>query len=121
MQKKDIKQGMVVKTRNNELYMCFDKFNSNGEYIGEVYKGPKLIKFPLFDKNGFSGWNPLEDYREDLTMGPNYKDFDIMEVFGFSKNGELLSIWKRSIETVMTIAEIESKLGIKNLKVVSEK
>ena len=30
-------------------------------------------------------------------------------------------IWKRPEEVVMTISEIEEKLGIKNLKVVSEK
>ncbi len=106
--KADLKDGMVVKVRKGIFYMYFQKW---GRLVSD------------------DGHLDIKDYNEDLTL-KNLVVFDIVQVyelndiysFKFSKSSCTMNlIWERPVEVVMTISEIEEKLGIKNLKVVSEK
>lgn len=116
--KADLKDGMVVKVRSGRFYMYFQKWG-------------RLVRD--------DGHLDIKDYNEDLTfkrttttLGANGAErmFDIVQVyelddiysFKFSESSCTMNlIWERPEEVVMTISEIEEKLGIKNLKVVSEK
>lgn len=101
--KKDLKSGMVVKTRNNTMFLVVDD---------------KLIST--------AGFGRLTDYNDDLTVTA-LVGFDIMEVYdevncwgwGFSKGlsyveekkwGKL--IWKRDETKEITMQEIADKFGI---------
>ena len=74
----------------------------------------------------------LSSYNGDLTLsGRTNSIFDIVRVYSgkdicfLSKLEEGAKeenlLWEREIPTEMTIAEIEEKLGVKNLKIVKEK
>ena len=128
----DLRTGMVVKIRGSEKY----------ENIYESYV--VMIGIEIGDREtsvliNADSWIPLSKYMVSLQfMSGNemLSEFDIMEVyaprceasirlmlgsneFNFEKDYKLL--WKREEPTVeMTIAEIEKKLGIRNLKVVKE-
>lgn len=114
--KKDLKTGMVVKTKNNTMFLVV---------------GDKLIST--------TGFGLLNEYKDDLTINdqpdPDIQSgFDIIEVyddingwgFGFSralsyieekKYGKL--IWKRKEIKEVTMQEIADKLGIpvENLRI----
>lgn len=118
MRKSDLENGAIVETRNGEkfilLFNCCnfgdreDLFISleNGEYLN------------------FDGYN------KKLKKCSN-KKFDIMKVcqndyVGDNIRSHILKqneddwTWIREEETVMTISEIEEKLGISNLKIKKE-
>lgn len=109
--KMNLQDGMIVRTREGRYY---------------IY----LRTFGRFIRDG--GFNELNDYNDDLTNKNGIDIFDIMAVYStktinsldlrgqiVGKNASL--IWTRQKPVVMTISEIEEKLGIKNLKVVAEK
>ena len=130
----DLSTGMVVRLRGtkiagnaDELYLVMRGMKGNCAFAPDI----------LVRKNG---WIRLSEYDNNLLMIIRFKEevsqFDIMEVyaprceasvrlmlgsdeFNFEKDYKLL--WKRDEPAVeMTIAEIEKKLGIRNLKVVKE-
>lgn len=112
--KSDLKNGMLVKTRNGNSYIFI-------EY-------PDMHIFVRRD-----GYNRIGEYKEDLTInrGHNDDELDIIEVYEpvqyittLNIEQEIVKatlIWKREEVVEMTVSEIEKKLGIKNLKVVAEK
>lgn len=84
------------------------------------------------------GYNVIEHINEDLTYytsgwNNNCSKYDIVKVyrpttkfqysFTFFDEGELVFDRDRDCpkETIMTISEVEEKLGVKNLKIVKEK
>ena len=110
--KESLQDGMLVQTKEEDsnLYLVLhDKIVQSQCYIS------------------------LSRYNGDLTLknGRIDNDFDIVrvysgkDIFSLSKleNGvkEENLLWEREIPTEMTIAEIEEKLGVKNLKIVKEK
>lgn len=109
MKKSDLKFGMVVRYRNDDLrlYLPF-------------HKSDKLTNQPCFcaletDSDSFSD---VSNWNDDLTSKFRMSTLDIMEVFKIGKEGELEFVWKRPTETVMTISQIEKALQIKGLKIV---
>ena len=100
--KTDLKDGMIVRTADDDLYVVFKD---------------KLVDY--------TGYIKLDMYSDDLCHIHN-ADWTIIEVYDsklerldlkFIVEGKL-PIWKRCLSVEMTIAEIEEKLGIKNLKIV---
>lgn len=109
--KMNLQDGMIVRTRGGRYYIYLRTF---GRFIRD------------------NGFNELNDYNDDLTYKNGIDIFDIMAVYSIKtinsldlrgqivgKNASL--IWTRQEPVIMTISEIEEKLGIKNLKVVAEK
>lgn len=119
MTKSDLKDWMVVKTREGSNYMVDNTHN-------------------ILVSN--DGWMPLDQYSNDLLCITD-NDFDIVAVYevtrpfavrfymkgvcdmkGVYGDSCLQTIWERKEHpTEMTVAEIEEKLGIKNLKIIKEK
>ena len=109
--KMNLQDGMIVRTREGKYYIYLRTF---GRFIRD------------------DGFNKLSEYNDDLTSKTGINIFDIMAVYSTKtiSNLDLRSqitekdtslIWIRQEQVVMTISEIEKKLGIKNLKVVAEK
>lgn len=109
--KKDLKVGYVVKTRARGLYMV--AVNANEE---------------LVMANTSQGWMPLHGYNDDLTdsgrtslfVGTANENYDIVEVYGYSRNNcttvsvsteNRTLLWKREEPKEMTLEEIEKALG----------
>lgn len=115
MKKSDLKTGMVVETRNNAHFL--------------VMLNPDCEDRELIDFKG--GFMPLCDYDDDLTATNGDTEWDIVKVYQLDASicfiienaatamyGSKV-LWERPTEAVeMTIAEIEEKLGVKNLKIV---
>ena len=118
MKKNDLKNGAIVETRDGDklilLFACsyYDKSDNS------------LIS--LTDGT----WLSFAMYNDDLTHCAE-SDFDIMKVAQSEyvgndirnhvlKRNENDWTWVRGKETVMTISEIEEKLGISNLKIKKE-
>lgn len=108
--KAGLENGMIIKTVNDEYLMYFKEF---GKFIAN------------------DGFTSMGSYKDDLTNGVNH-EYDVVAIykltdlhnfddFGLAVKlyGEL--VWERPKPVEMTIAEIEKKLGIKNLKIVKEK
>lgn len=115
MKKSDLKTGMVVEVRNGEKYL--------------VMLNPDCVDRDLISFSG--GFMELSTYDDNLTDSSGDDDWDIVKVYRIGANicwilsnkdsamqgAEL--IWERTEEPVeMTIAEIEKRLGVKNLKIV---
>lgn len=115
MKKSDLKTGMVVETRNNEHFLVM---------LNPDCEDRNLINFT-------GGFMPLCEYDDDLTATDGDTEWDIVKVYqlgtsiyyiidnaAMAMSGSKV-LWERPAETVeMTIAEIEEKLGVKNLKIV---
>ena len=111
--KADLEDGMIMKLRDDRYYMYFKKFNKGVRYGGCI---------------------TLEGYNDDLIYNSPIdrcycKENDIVAVYSpenlnsldFKLQVKNLNlIWERPEEVVMTISEIEEKLGITNLKIVKE-
>lgn len=115
--KDDLKNGMLVKTRTNRVYLYL-------EYPDESCMHCVFVRD--------AGYISLDMFNYDLTVrGGNQDGFDIMKVYkpiDFITNlcldnqlGKAECVYKRETVVEMTIAEIEKKLGIKNLKIIKEK
>ena len=106
--KADLKDGMIMKTRDGRYYMYLKKFNRGVRYEGYI---------------------TLDDYDDDLTCYKYISDFDIVAVYN-PKDLTSLDfalevkyndpIWERPEKVRMTIKDIEEKLGIKNLEIIEE-
>lgn len=100
MNKRDLKDGMVVETREGNRYLV----------VGDI----------LMNLN-CKGFNLIEFYNDDLLCEDD-SCFDIMIIYNKvntldeAKN-EKDVYWEREWNTEMTISEIEKALGIKNLKI----
>ena len=101
----DLKNGMVVKTRDGKLGMIH---------------GARI----LFEKTH----TLLTDYKMDLTRNDDYRQLDIIAIYRsdrptslntFFRVDKLIKLWERAPEVEMTVAQIEEKLGYK-IKIVSE-
>lgn len=117
MKKSDLKSGAIVETRDGNKYILLLKTKS--------YDNGKAILVNLAD----GCYLPYSGYNEDLTH--NIKLSDIMKVCQYEYVGDNIRshilkqnendwTWIREEETVMTISEIEEKLGISNLKIKKE-
>lgn len=104
MKKSDLKNKMVVKTRNGNIYTIID---------GDMYR--------------YSGWVSMISYREDLTN--KLRDgYDIVEVYGKCRSLDIddfvkisQPIWKREEGAIeVTMDDIEEKFG-QPVKIVKEK
>lgn len=118
MKKSDLRSGMIVEFRNGKMDL--------------VMLNPDCVRRELISFDG--GFIGLDHYNEDLTYeGIDDEVWDIVKVYSLessichilSNTRETLKkkklIWERpEVSTEMTIAEIEAKLGIKNLKIIKE-
>lgn len=117
MKKSDLKSGAIVETREGNKYILL--LNT------KLYDDEKPILVNLADGCYLHYLN----YNEDLTH--DNKLLDIMKVCQHEYVGDNIRrhilkqnendwTWIREEETVMTISEIEKKLGISNLKIKKE-
>lgn len=122
MNKSDLKTGMMVVTRDGDKYMVM----LNVEYATEFKESLNVIVSE-------DGWMPLWRFSKDLKLNANdTSELDIVAVYSPKMTASLWKknikdddywecIWKREESPVeMTIAEIEKKLDIKNLKIIKE-
>lgn len=127
MLKSSLKTGMIVVTRDGGEYMVM---------LNVVYYGIRHHVTDVCVSKTGTGWLRLSIYNEDLTIiNKNYtnaNELDIVAVYAPTQPSSLWSkhitdkhywecVWKREESPVeMTVAEIEAKLGIKNLKIIKE-
>ena len=118
MKKSDLKNGAIVELRNGDKYiLLFDCCNGRDrdDLLISLNEGGYLY---------FSSYNKSLEDKDD-------KYFDIMKVCQYEYVGDNIRshilkqnendwIWIREEETVMTISEMEEKLGISNLKIKKE-
>ena len=118
MRKSNLDNGAIVELRNGDKYILLFNCCTFGN------------KKDLFISLDDGCYLQLSDYDENLNNCSN-KKFDIMKVCRnkyvgsnirnhISKQNEDDWTWIREEETVMTISEIEEKLGISNLKIKKE-
>lgn len=111
--KADLKDGMVVCSRQGKYYMYFEKF-------GKFVRNTAHMDLSSYDNNlKYTNRVLGNDNRLDIMQVYEVTNLNCLDLTSQSHNFNLL--WSRPEEVVMTISEIEEKLGIKNLKVVSEK
>lgn len=120
MKKSDLKNGAIVETRDGDInILLFDSYVDEYDSTESLLVSLKCGSYLLFS-----------EYDEDLKFCDN-SDFDIMKVAQSEyvgddiinhvlKRNENDWTWIREEETVMTISEIEEKLGISNLKIKKE-
>lgn len=111
MKKSDLRTGHIVTTRNGSEYVVYQGVEIRGTIEGKVLVGKKENK----------SWEPLDNYKEDLTHC-FISDFDIVKVeeaysvfvlqdIDYMRDNRK-TIWKREKEPKeMTVAEIENLLG----------
>ena len=117
MKKSDLKTGMIVECNNGDRHIVLLDADDAERNLIDIDKG---------------GWVPLNDYDKDLKHR-KYDEWSIKKVYSVGiyiasifrnkdwamKHAKV--IWEREGKPVeMTVAEIEEKLGIKNLKIVKE-
>lgn len=118
MKKSDLKNGAIVELRNGDKYILLFNCCKYGN------------KENLFISLEDGGYLQLSDYNEDLKDCDD-NDYDIMKLCQndyvrdnirshILKQDKDDWTWIRGEETVMTISEIEEKLGISNLKIKKE-
>lgn len=119
MNKSDLKTGMVVETNNGERHIVLLDADDAERNLIDIDK---------------SGWMRLNNYDKDLKYrGDEDNEWSIKKVYSVGVHiGHIFGdkdwamkhakvIWERCEKPVeMTVAEIEKKLGIKNLKIVKE-
>ena len=109
--KASLQNGMLVQTKEEDdnLYLVshgklvqlhsfisLDRYNGDLTFRDRIDNNLNIIR--VYSGKGISFLNKLEDGAKEENL-----------------------LWEREIVTEMTIAEIEEKLGIKNLKIVKEK
>ena len=109
--KASLQNGMLVQTKEEDdnLYLVshgklvqlhsfisLDRYNGDLTFRDRIDNNLNIIR--VYSGKGISFLNKLEDGAKEENL-----------------------LWEREIATEMTIAEIEKKLGIKNLKIVKEK
>lgn len=118
MKKSDLKNGAIVELRNGDK--CILLLNT--------YCGDEKNDYFISLKNG--GYIGFDYYDENLESKDGEKEFDIMKIcqeyyVGDNFRNHVIYdrdkwTWKRQEEVVMTISEIEEKLGINGLKIKKE-
>ena len=105
MKKKDLKTGMIVKTRDGHLYQVILGFCEGLDVTRDIVVGAA------------GGFNHLKDYTEDLKNKCFKPGYDLMEVYlpaSLSRSLELgTSLWKRDDaqeKLKKEIADIEKHL-----------
>lgn len=117
MKKSDLKSGAIVELRNGDKYMLL--LNTKNSYC-------KNCLISLDD----GGYLNFDDYNDDLKICYD-SEYDIVKICQHEYVGDNIRChilkqnendwtWIRVEETVMTISEIEEKLGISNLKIKKE-
>ena len=118
MKKSDLKNGMIVKTRDGDEYIVIKYCLNNLQETSDV----------LLSTGG--GYMGMDEYNDDLIC-PEDSDFDIMEICLNSYGGILYGsgadvhtlIWerqnKKEIIKELTLDEIEKQLGYK-VKIVNK-
>jgi len=122
MKKSDLKTGMMVVTRDGDEYMVM---------LGVSYAGLTSDSCDVIVSK--DGWIPLCNYSDDLNLKEDgMPEFNIVAVYlplraaslwrkDIAKDRSWKCVWKREEPPVeMTVAEIEKKLGIRNLKIIKE-
>ena len=118
MKKSDLKNGAIVELRNGDKYILLFNCCKYGN------------KEDLFISLDDGCYLKLSNYNENLKDCDD-NDYDIMKLCQHSYVGDNIYChilkrneddwtWIRGEETVMTISEIEEKLGISNLKIKKE-
>ena len=110
MNKSDLKTGMLVETRDGEIMRVL-KNTSAGDVMVALY----------------GSWTDLNSFGDDFKH-KQVSSVDIMKVFSTIYANMLSSyttsdyklLWERKENIEMTVAEIEKKLGIENLKIAKE-
>lgn len=130
MKLENIKNGMIVKTRDGDYHLVMDNKKEEGFRLLDIVEntGEKVV-FNLSDGNyPIGNYLDLDDYKENLTNLSN-KEFDIMYIYTLEYFGELFRgnfkkhltcIWKREETKEMTVEELEKELGYK-IKIVGDK
>ena len=118
MKKSDLKNGAVVELRNGDKYIL----------LLNTYCCDEKDDYFISLRNG--GYLEFDDYDENLESEDGEKEYDIMKVcqnayVGDNFRNHVINdrdkwTWKRQEEVVMTISEIEEKLGINGLKIKKE-
>lgn len=124
MKKSDLKNGAIVETREGSKYILL--LDAIG--FGKVKS--------MFIELETGNYLDFDDYENDLTYhNERYSEFDIMKVCQNDYVGDNIKLhilkrsqicgakhwtWERQEKVVMTISEIEEKLGIKGLKIKKE-
>lgn len=118
MKKSDLKNGAIVELRNGDKYILL---------LNTYYGDEKKDYFVSLEDGCYLNFN---DYDENLESKYGEKEFDIMKICQEDYVGENFKnhvindidkwTWERKKEVVMTISEIEEKLGIKGLKIKKE-
>lgn len=116
MKKSDLRNGSIVEIRNGDKYMFISDAKNK-------YAKNSLISL----KDG--GYLDLDHYNDDLKDRYN-NNYDIVKIcqndyVGNNFRDHVIKntdnwTWERQEEVVMTISEIEEKLGISNLKIKKE-
>lgn len=107
--KAELKTGMAVELANGETYIVFHNLDYDN--------GKCLVSHSL--NNSIN----LNTMTEDLEYKGN-RSKDIVKVFGMAVSWKEVGIsygdciWERPTNVELTIADIEKKLGIKNLKII---
>lgn len=111
MKKSDLKNRMVVETRNGNRYLVVDDY--------------------LLAING-KGFLFLSSYTDDLTNKDKLttdpieekinREFDIMKIYDRTTQWNYLKgidlLWERKEVVTMTLSDIKKKLGVDNLKII---
>lgn len=118
MKKEDLRTGMLLQNANGALFKVLigtDSSNKDNDNRGNI----------ALSSSGY-GWLYLSNFNEDLT-DKRSKNNDIIAVYRPSRNfqniftydlDECDIVWERKVPpTVMTIADLEKKLGITNLQI----
>ena len=111
---KDLKTGMIVKTRDGKYHIVMKNFHDEGDILAGISANDAYIS---------NSWSRMSLYNKDMTFfNSEVHDLDIVEVWKASPYcidvPEKL-LWKREEYKVVTMKEIEEKFGCK-VKIVQE-
>ena len=118
MKKSNLKNGAIVELRNGDKFILL---------LNTYYGNDKEDYFVSLENGGYLNFN---DYDENLEIKDGKKEYDIMKIcqkyyIGDNFRAHVINDidewnWERQEEVVMTISEIEEKLGINGLKIKKE-
>lgn len=113
MKRKDLQTGMILEQRDGHKTIVILNHCSNITYITQ--------DSVIYENN--VSWTGLDNWNDDLFDKNGDVDYDIIKVYQPENPNESLKfkgklIWERIEPVEMTVAEIEQKLGIRDLKIV---
>lgn len=120
--KNDLRTGDFVELKNGDVYQVFKNVEGFNDFLSGIHGGISL------DIKNYN--NDMEYISESLANRRiyNYQRYDIIKIYRPNKKSsfnienydDLEIIFIRQNEIIMTISEIEEKLGISNLKIVKD-